>query len=580
VCYNIFSLLQAAVKMQPSNKDFEKLSNVERLLKGLVQNKLEQQDAGISERLLRVLEEIAPTLKSDLSNILRSTNQTSITIETLNGNPILQRIFEIYMTNLAPQLYNGDRYIITLDMEIDKDIVFNLAKSLDLNNIIYEVLSTLIVDGKCYVWLVNYSNIEKLLNVNKESYVYIENTQDYDFAFMQLRNLQNSNKKNENIKVTISNNKFHRHTMLYKAHIVNKTRVKALTLGKLTIAYLVVGNPFTQDLHTPINREQNNPEREQLLRNITNALANAIFEGNEEMLKKIKQDLADHFSENIFLVPVNKIVEFSFPKPYDEGLIKDIISLSNLYNLLIQKIATDIVNERKVLNVTVEVSNLSNAHVSHYLQQALTMFKSELIPVNDIIPAQTFPKFLTPYNILIIPTKNGQKYFNIEGFTPIGEYNPNLQSLSDMLQSIIGKVAGLPASHLIQETETALLGIVSSYFLEKIIMLQEPINQALTKLVLYYMYLLDKDLYYMYAELLKIELTKPVNLIFNTLSEIFSSLSTMQSIQLQKNVNFDNLIKQILGEKFYEMLTKENINLNTNNTEANETFTTEQFPYS
>jgi hypothetical protein len=105
VCYNIFSLLQAAVKMQPSNKDFEKLSNVERLLKGLVQNKLEQQDAGISERLLRVLEEIAPTLKSDLSNILRSTNQTSITIETLNGNPILQRIFEIYMTNLAPQLY-------------------------------------------------------------------------------------------------------------------------------------------------------------------------------------------------------------------------------------------------------------------------------------------------------------------------------------------------------------------------------------------------------------------------------------------------------------------------------------------
>jgi hypothetical protein len=54
----------------------------------------------------------------------------------------------------------------------------------------------------------------------------------------------------------------------------------------------------------------------------------------------------------------------------------------------------------------------------------------------------------------------------------------------------------------------------------------------------------------------------------------------MQSIQLQKNINFDNLIKQILGEKFYDMLTKENINLNTNNTEADETFTTEQFPYS
>lgn len=94
------------------------------------------------------------------------------------------------------------------------------------------------------------------------------------------------------------------------------------------------------------------------------------------------------------------------------------------------------------------------------------------------------------------------------------------------------------------------------------------------------MYLLDKDLYYMYAELLKIELTKPVNLIFSTLSEIFSSLSTMQSIQLQKNINFDNLIKQTLGEKFYEMLTKESVNLNTNNMEANETFTTEQFPYS
>jgi hypothetical protein len=53
----------------------------------------------------------------------------------------------------------------------------------------------------------------------------------------------------------------------------------------------------------------------------------------------------------------------------------------------------------------------------------------------------------------------------------------------------------------------------------------------------------------------------------------------MQSIQLQKNVNFDNFIKQILGEKFYEMLTKENINLNTNNTEANETFAGEEFPY-
>lgn len=526
--------------------DQQKLQNLIEILSSIYKRTDDPRKDNIDDEGLKKIAAILPSI-----NVANQQTTKPLTLSDIRSNTILLRILEIYVHNLAPQTYTRQRYMLQAKEVNIEEVSYLLDNVLELSDMIYNVILHLVVYGKVFVWFVDYSSVIDALQRFVNESVVLEDADKYDFSFKQLRNnapLVTSRKAKgfaKQSEIDVKSN-------LLKWHIVHHTRVKVLHIGKHIVGYAVFGNPFKDDLTTPYSTG-NIAE----VNNLLTALTRHLVVKDEDQINDIKQKLNELVDENVFVIPVYKGTYFEFPEPYSNGLLNEMIPFANLFSLLTTKINADIINERKALVVSVEVSTLSNAQASQYLQQALMYFKSDLVPNDAIIPAMALPKLITPYNVILTPTKQGQKYFNIEQTIPIGEMNPNLLQLMDTFFTLLSRTTGLPPSHLTQETETSLLGALSLHFLEKILTLQQQVNKQLRTCVQYFLYNIHPQLYYNYRDLIDIRLSYPANLIASVLGETISSLSGLTGISSEQPVNVLNVVREILGDTVYQMLIKQ-----------------------
>ena len=525
--------------------------------------------------------EIDPTMlnldkHSDISVYAEQDNASLY--EWVQREPILKAIVEIYMTNIAPLGLNKAHYNLEgQNLDVHKTrIVHDILYNLNFDKLLLDIIIHLILYGEVGVLLLDMSDIEKFISlVNKKGFVAMQESFDLkdeilferDLSYVKLmRDARNRTEAplQKPLKLDIDKISY------LKPVIIQKDKFKPIKLSHFVLGYLIYGNPYMEELsiRKPFDKNTEESIFNGIPNNETKTEPNKVLEDLLEYAKKnniqIPNDLLEEVKKQITeigtisFVPASVFEHFSLPLIYRRGLIAPMMSFITAIRTVRNSILSQVIKAQDILQVKVDVSNLTKANVGTYLQNVINQFKNRQFHVDDNIPITALPTLITPLVTLFIPTYNNNPSMDIQ--TTSIPFQQDIINVYETLLKDLSLQTGVSPSLISkdQQLDEQQYAQINFSFFNKIAIVQNAINKHLTNLLFKTLKFINPDLYAHYFGLLNISLHRPYNLI---LGQLDSDISTLQNLftLIKEYPEAKNIMEYLFGAEVLDKLTEDTL---------------------
>lgn len=474
-------------------------------------------------------------LTNDANN-QNNTQQTTDLYSYINQDPVFRNIFELYFANILPLGLNKNYYNID-SIELDKvktKFIEQILTNLNFNDLIIRIVMHLMIYGEVGVMLLDLSDIDKFIQLMQKQGLIVaretfdlkeEITLERDLSY--IKNAKQNKTKTGKKPIVVDEEQI----VYIKPILIAKNRFTPIKFSHYTLGYIVYGNPYVDDL----SAEQSSNSQTQTTNqssNLLNALIQFAQQNNivipQNVLDEIQQKIIN--AQNVTFVPASMFEHFKLPSIYENGILSVYTPFINALKALRTALLSQVIKAQDILQVRVDVSNITKANVGTYIQAVINQFKNKQYYLDDSIPITTLPTLLTPLTTLFIPTYNNNPAVDLQLINI--PFQNDLVNLYEALINDIGIQTGLPPALInkTQQIDEQQHTQINFTFFNKISMIQSYIAKSLTNLLYKLLRSINPDLYASYFGLINISLNKPYTLLFAQFDTVISALQNMYTL--------------------------------------------------